>query len=181
MLYYLLYSCWSVEAQVRQQGSQNNEVSSAYLTELTEREEKAQTQGYGIWTKASIWLWDLVSLPSFQLLEVGMCTAHLPHHYHNLLCWSGVWSDSDLRHPSLACTHSCFGKVCQGMSYYGWFQIYRVIRASLLFCGLSDTRCSRGFYQGASSFSNRGLCKLWYYGPCGELQRATIASNCRSC
>jgi staphylococcal nuclease domain-containing protein 1 len=43
-------------AKVRQQGSQNNEVSSAYLTELTEREEKAQTQGYGIWTKASIWL-----------------------------------------------------------------------------------------------------------------------------
>jgi staphylococcal nuclease domain-containing protein 1 len=38
-------------AKVRQQGSQNNEVSSAYLTELTEREEKAQTQGYGIWTK----------------------------------------------------------------------------------------------------------------------------------
>ncbi|KAG0567867.1 hypothetical protein KC19_7G168000 [Ceratodon purpureus] len=38
-------------AKVRQQGGQNNEVKPELLQELNEREMKAQTEGYGIWTK----------------------------------------------------------------------------------------------------------------------------------
>jgi hypothetical protein len=44
---------WIGCVQVRQQGGQNAELKAEYLQELNEREMKAQTEGYGIWNKAS--------------------------------------------------------------------------------------------------------------------------------
>lgn len=71
--------------QVRQQGGQNNELKPEHLDELNEREMKAQTEGFGIWNKAS-------TKPLWLCVNILLMTDVLEYlNYVSNFLWSGLF------------------------------------------------------------------------------------------